>query len=112
MLSPPTTSAFRPPNPTHSPHSTLLKEKPEDDKPKAVVRPYTPTSPPDAKGYMDLVVKVYPQVWGPGCVGSLESWLRWVLVFAWTWPSRYTRRWGGPGVARIESDKQLRFTFS
>ncbi len=48
--------------PCPPPLSTLLKEKPEDEKPKAVVRPYTPTSPPDAKGYMDLVVKVYPQV--------------------------------------------------
>eukprot|EP00195_Chlamydomonas_chlamydogama_P016022 CAMPEP_0202889976 /NCGR_PEP_ID=MMETSP1392-20130828/509_1 /ASSEMBLY_ACC=CAM_ASM_000868 /TAXON_ID=225041 /ORGANISM="Chlamydomonas chlamydogama, Strain SAG 11-48b" /LENGTH=297 /DNA_ID=CAMNT_0049573441 /DNA_START=119 /DNA_END=1012 /DNA_ORIENTATION=- len=38
----------------------MLKEKPEDEKPKAVVRPYTPTSPPDAKGYLDLVIKVYP----------------------------------------------------
>ncbi|KAL6756716.1 hypothetical protein V8C86DRAFT_2643455 [Haematococcus lacustris] len=27
---------------------------------KPVVRPYTPTSAPDARGYMDLVVKVYP----------------------------------------------------
>jgi len=25
--------------------------------PKAVIRPYTPTSPPNAKGYMDLIVK-------------------------------------------------------
>ncbi|EFJ41779.1 hypothetical protein VOLCADRAFT_107549 [Volvox carteri f. nagariensis] len=37
----------------------MLKAKPEDEKPKAVIRPYTPTSPPDAKGYLDLVVKVY-----------------------------------------------------
>ncbi|GLI66870.1 hypothetical protein VaNZ11_010861 [Volvox africanus] len=37
----------------------MLKAKPEDEKPKAVVRPYTPTSAPDAKGYLDLVVKVY-----------------------------------------------------
>ncbi|GLC37614.1 hypothetical protein PLESTF_001642100 [Pleodorina starrii] len=37
----------------------VLKAKPEDEKPKPVIRPYTPTSPPDAKGYMDLVVKVY-----------------------------------------------------
>ncbi|KAG2499807.1 hypothetical protein HYH03_002103 [Edaphochlamys debaryana] len=37
----------------------MLKAKPEDEKPKPIVRPYTPTSPPDAKGFMDLVVKVY-----------------------------------------------------
>lgn len=35
----------------------MMKEKPEDEKPKAVVRPYTPVSPPDARGYMDLIVK-------------------------------------------------------
>jgi hypothetical protein len=34
---------------------------------KAVVRPYTPTSPPDARGYLDLVVKVGTSV------------LRWLL---------------------------------
>lgn len=33
---------------------------PEDDRPKAVVRPYTPTSAPDARGHLDLVVKAYP----------------------------------------------------
>lgn len=38
----------------------MLKEKPEDEKPKAIIRPYTPTSPPSAQGYMDLVVKTYP----------------------------------------------------
>ncbi|GFR45811.1 hypothetical protein Agub_g7267 [Astrephomene gubernaculifera] len=37
----------------------MLKSKPEDEKPKPVVRPYTPTSAPDARGYLDLVVKVY-----------------------------------------------------
>ncbi|KXZ46595.1 hypothetical protein GPECTOR_42g806 [Gonium pectorale] len=37
----------------------MLKAKPEDEKPKMVVRPYTPTTKPDTKGYMDLVVKVY-----------------------------------------------------
>lgn len=42
--------------------SAMLKAKPEDEKPKAVIRPYTPTSPPDAKGYLDLVVKVYDKV--------------------------------------------------
>eukprot|EP00798_Chlamydomonas_sp_ICE-L_P022036 gene22036-29099_t len=38
----------------------MMLEKPEDEKPKAVIRPYTPTSAPDAKGYLDLVVKTYP----------------------------------------------------
>lgn len=33
----------------------------EDGKPKPVLRPYTPTSPPDAKGYLDLVVKAYAE---------------------------------------------------
>ncbi|PNH07771.1 NADH-cytochrome b5 reductase-like protein [Tetrabaena socialis] len=37
----------------------MIKAQPEDEKPKVVVRPYTPTSPPDAKGHLDLVVKVY-----------------------------------------------------
>lgn len=36
-------------------------QSPGDEKPKAVIRPYTPTSAPDAQGYMDLVIKVYPQ---------------------------------------------------
>jgi hypothetical protein len=31
---------------------------PDGNESKAVVRPYTPTSPPDAEGFMDLVVKV------------------------------------------------------
>ena len=34
-----------------------MKDNPEDEKPKAVVRPYTPTSPPSARGYLDLVIK-------------------------------------------------------
>lgn len=34
------------------------KEKPGES--KAVVTPYTPTSPPDVKGHMDLIVKSYP----------------------------------------------------
>jgi cytochrome-b5 reductase len=34
---------------------------PGDDKPKAVIRPYTPTSAPDAKGHLDLVIKAYPE---------------------------------------------------
>jgi hypothetical protein len=42
----------------------MLKEKPEDEKPKAIIRPYTPTSAPDARGYMDLVVKVGARPWG------------------------------------------------
>ena len=33
----------------------------EDGSKKFVMRPYTPTSPKDAKGYFDLVVKVYEQ---------------------------------------------------
>jgi cytochrome-b5 reductase len=43
-----------------------------DDKPKAMVRPYTPTSSCDAKGYMDLVVKVYPNGKLSKHIGSLE----------------------------------------
>eukprot|EP00879_Flechtneria_rotunda_P003837 GHRR01004077.1.p1 GENE.GHRR01004077.1~~GHRR01004077.1.p1 ORF type:complete len:244 (+),score=98.61 GHRR01004077.1:156-887(+) len=37
------------------------KQIPKDDKPKVIVRPYTPVSPPDAKGHLDLVVKAYPE---------------------------------------------------
>lgn len=33
----------------------------EDGSKKFVIRPYTPTSPKDAQGYFDLVVKVYEQ---------------------------------------------------
>lgn len=33
----------------------------EDGSKKFVIRPYTPTSAKDAKGYFDLVVKVYEQ---------------------------------------------------
>ena len=33
----------------------------EDGSKKFVIRPYTPTSSKDAKGYFDLVVKVYEQ---------------------------------------------------
>jgi cytochrome-b5 reductase len=36
-------------------------QSPGDEKPKVVVRPYTPVSAPDAAGYMDLVVKAYAQ---------------------------------------------------
>jgi cytochrome-b5 reductase len=39
---------------------TMMKDKPEDELPKPVVRPYTPVSSPDAKGYIDFVIKVYP----------------------------------------------------
>uniref|UniRef100_A0A0A0LF54 NADH-cytochrome b5 reductase n=1 Tax=Cucumis sativus TaxID=3659 RepID=A0A0A0LF54_CUCSA len=33
----------------------------DEGKAKYVVRPYTPISDPDAKGYFDLLIKVYPQ---------------------------------------------------
>lgn len=33
---------------------------PGDEKPKPVIRPYTPVEAPDTGGWMDLVVKVYP----------------------------------------------------
>uniref|UniRef100_A0A2N9I9E2 cytochrome-b5 reductase n=1 Tax=Fagus sylvatica TaxID=28930 RepID=A0A2N9I9E2_FAGSY len=32
-----------------------------EGKPKYVIRPYTPISDPDAKGYFDLLIKVYPE---------------------------------------------------
>ncbi|GJP75886.1 hypothetical protein CLOP_g6291, partial [Closterium sp. NIES-67] len=32
----------------------------EDGKPKVVIRPYTPITPPDVTGHFDLLVKVYP----------------------------------------------------
>lgn len=32
-----------------------------EGKPKYVIRPYTPVSDPDAKGYFDLLIKVYPE---------------------------------------------------
>ncbi|CAI5500222.1 unnamed protein product [Closterium sp. Naga37s-1] len=32
----------------------------DDGKPKAVIRPYTPITPPDVTGHFDLLVKVYP----------------------------------------------------
>ncbi|XP_015866415.2 NADH-cytochrome b5 reductase-like protein [Ziziphus jujuba] len=32
-----------------------------EGKPKYVVRPYTPISDPDVKGYFDLLIKVYPE---------------------------------------------------
>lgn len=33
---------------------------PGDDKPKVIIRPYTPVSAPDAAGHLDLVIKSYP----------------------------------------------------
>lgn len=32
----------------------------DDGSPSFAVRPYTPISPPDARGYFDLIIKVYP----------------------------------------------------
>ncbi|KAK7328378.1 hypothetical protein VNO77_22483 [Canavalia gladiata] len=32
-----------------------------EGKPKYVIRPYTPISDPDSKGYFDLLIKVYPE---------------------------------------------------
>ena len=42
-------------------HRAAIGSEKEDGSRKFVIRPYTPTSPKDAKGYFDLVVKVYPQ---------------------------------------------------
>ncbi|XP_068343020.1 NADH-cytochrome b5 reductase 1-like [Pyrus communis] len=36
-------------------------EQDAEGKPKYVIRPYTPISDPDAKGYFDLLIKVYPE---------------------------------------------------
>ncbi|GMH30703.1 hypothetical protein Nepgr_032546 [Nepenthes gracilis] len=33
----------------------------DEGKPKYVIRPYTPISDPDAKGYFDLLIKLYPE---------------------------------------------------
>jgi cytochrome-b5 reductase len=33
----------------------------KDGSPNIVIRPYTPISPPDSKGYFDLLIKVYPE---------------------------------------------------
>lgn len=45
--------------------SCLLTRAPQGEnaegKPKYVIRPYTPISDPDAKGYFDLLIKVYPE---------------------------------------------------
>lgn len=45
--------------------SCLLTRAPNgqnaEGKPKYVIRPYTPISDPDAKGYFDLMIKVYPE---------------------------------------------------
>lgn len=35
--------------------------KKKDGSPNYVIRPYTPISPPDSKGYFDLMIKIYPQ---------------------------------------------------
>uniref|UniRef100_A0A7S0RQ42 NADH-cytochrome b5 reductase n=1 Tax=Chlamydomonas leiostraca TaxID=1034604 RepID=A0A7S0RQ42_9CHLO len=40
--------------------------------PKPVVRPYTPVSPPGARGYLDLAVKVYPKGTMSKHIGSLK----------------------------------------
>lgn len=40
--------------------SCIVTKAPIGEDGKAVIRPYTPTSSPDAKGHFDLVVKVYP----------------------------------------------------
>lgn len=44
--------------------SCLLTRAPlgtkDDGSPSFAIRPYTPVSPPDARGYFDLIVKVYP----------------------------------------------------
>eukprot|EP00882_Tetradesmus_deserticola_P006758 GHRQ01007114.1.p1 GENE.GHRQ01007114.1~~GHRQ01007114.1.p1 ORF type:complete len:305 (+),score=125.66 GHRQ01007114.1:174-1088(+) len=39
----------------------VMQQAPGDDKPKVIVRPYTPVSAPDAAGYLDLVIKAYAQ---------------------------------------------------
>ncbi|MCO5602532.1 hypothetical protein L7F22_056665 [Adiantum nelumboides] len=44
----------------------------DDGKPNYVIRPYTPISPPDSKGYFDLMVKVYPQGKMSRHIGSLK----------------------------------------
>eukprot|EP00250_Pteridium_aquilinum_P033121 c5219_g1_i1 orf=440-1468(-) len=43
-----------------------------DGKPNYVIRPYTPISPPDSQGYMDLMVKIYPQGKMSQHIGSLK----------------------------------------
>ncbi|KAG0579970.1 hypothetical protein KC19_4G139000 [Ceratodon purpureus] len=35
--------------------------KKKDGSPNYVIRPYTPISPPDSKGYFDLLIKIYPE---------------------------------------------------
>ncbi|KAH7289887.1 hypothetical protein KP509_30G022700 [Ceratopteris richardii] len=43
-----------------------------DGKPNYVIRPYTPISPPDSRGYFDLMVKIYPQGKMSSHIGSLK----------------------------------------
>lgn len=42
------------------PVSGFVLAKLDGDDGKPVVKPYTPTSEKNAKGYMDLVIKIYP----------------------------------------------------
>ncbi|KAG0629793.1 hypothetical protein M758_1G130800 [Ceratodon purpureus] len=35
--------------------------KKKDGTPNYIIRPYTPISPPDSKGYFDLMIKIYPK---------------------------------------------------
>ncbi len=59
----------------------------EDGSKKFVIRPYTPTSPKDAKGYFDLVVKVYEQGKMSKHFGELK-----VLIFSSTLYTAVGRR--------------------
>lgn len=43
-----------------------------ESQPKPVVRPYTPVSPPDARGHLDLAVKVYPKGAMSKHIGNLK----------------------------------------
>ncbi|OLY79584.1 NADH-cytochrome b5 reductase-like protein [Smittium mucronatum] len=53
--------------------SCLLTMKPaQNEGEKPVVRPYTPTSPENAKGYMDLIIKRYPDGVMSNYVDSLK----------------------------------------
>lgn len=51
-----------------------LMQAPGDDKPKVIVRPYTPVSAPDAAGHLDLVIKAYP---------TGEAWSEWQALVGW-----------------------------
>ncbi|KIY93599.1 NADH-cytochrome b5 reductase-like protein [Monoraphidium neglectum] len=46
---------------------------PGDEKPKVVIRPYTPISPPDAKGYLELAIKAYSEGKMSKHLGSLQA---------------------------------------